>query len=61
MLQSAVKCSGSGGDEDGRGAGDGISLLTPDKPAVGELGKVDLRIKPWGSISVDGVAKGASP
>lgn len=36
-------------------------LATPDKPAVGELGKVDLRIKPWGSISVDGVAKGASP
>lgn len=36
-------------------------LATPDKPAVGELGKVDLRIKPWGSISVDGVGKGASP
>jgi serine/threonine protein kinase len=25
------------------------------------LGKVDLRIKPWGMISVNGVAKGASP
>jgi len=32
-----------------------------DKPAVGEFGKVELRIKPWGSITVDGVAKGASP
>ena len=25
------------------------------------VGKVDLRIKPWGTISVNGVAKGASP
>ena len=25
------------------------------------VGKVDLRIKPWGAISVNGVAKGASP
>jgi serine/threonine protein kinase len=33
-----------------------------EKPAdTAVLGKVDLRIKPWGNISVDGVAKGASP
>lgn len=29
-------------------------------PAVA-VGKVDLRIKPWGTIAVNGVAKGASP
>lgn len=30
-------------------------------PAPTELVKVDLRIKPWGSITVDGQARGASP
>jgi serine/threonine-protein kinase len=32
-----------------------------DTPPIVALGKVDLRIKPWGTISVNGVAKGASP
>ena len=32
-----------------------------DQPPVVAIGKVDLRIKPWGTISVNGVAKGASP
>ena len=32
-----------------------------DTPPVVILGKVDLRIKPWGTVSVNGVAKGASP
>ena len=32
-----------------------------DPPAVVTVGKVDLRIKPWGTITVNGVAKGASP
>ena len=35
--------------------------VSPDKPVARETGKVDLRIKPWGSITVDGVSKGASP
>ncbi len=32
-----------------------------DAPPAVVLGKVDLRIKPWGTISVNGVSKGASP
>lgn len=32
-----------------------------DPPPAVAIGKVDLRIKPWGTISVNGVAKGASP
>jgi serine/threonine protein kinase len=32
-----------------------------DSPPVVVLGKVDLRIKPWGKITVNGEAKGASP
>lgn len=32
-----------------------------DRPPVVAVGKVDLRIKPWGSISVNGVSRGASP
>ena len=32
-----------------------------DPPPVVAVGKVDLRIKPWGTISVNGVARGASP
>lgn len=34
---------------------------TIDPPPVVAVGKVDLRIKPWGRISVNGEAKGASP
>ena len=32
-----------------------------DSPPVAAVGKVDLRIKPWGTISVNGGAKVASP
>ena len=32
-----------------------------DPPPVVAVGKVDLRIKPWGTISVNGVSRGASP
>ena len=32
-----------------------------DPPPAAIVGKVDLRIKPWGTISVNGVARGASP
>ena len=32
-----------------------------DKPLAVAVGKVDLRIKPWGTISVNGGAKVASP
>lgn len=32
-----------------------------DTPPVATVGKVDLRIKPWGTITVNGVAEGASP
>lgn len=34
---------------------------TLDPPPVVAVGKVDLRIKPWGRITVNGEAKGASP
>ena len=44
------------------------AVAKPDDPATKGatppaviLGKVDLRVKPWGTISVNGVAKGASP
>lgn len=36
-------------------------LAKPDTPPAAIVGKVDLRIKPWGTITVNGVAKGASP
>lgn len=32
-----------------------------DPPPAVAVGKVDLRIKPWGTVSVNGVVKGASP
>jgi serine/threonine protein kinase len=33
----------------------------PNADGAPALGKVDLRIKPWGTITVNGIAKGASP
>ena len=37
------------------------TLPKSDPTAPAAVGKVDLRIKPWGSISVNGVVKGVSP
>jgi len=37
------------------------TIKMPVKPVVALTGKIKLDIKPWGNISVNGVAKGASP
>ncbi len=43
------------------GATAAVAVAPPPSPPSPAIGRLDLRIKPWGNVTVDGVAQGASP